>query len=400
MRKDNWSVGANNIASRDRLPENSIRAGINVDPLPGGRLALRAGYEVRYSGTAVRAMLALGDKLLIADGTDLVEFNTATNSSRVLRQIAGAGPVVGDVLNERLYFCTANEALEYDGSIVRPWGVPDVLSQPALSSGSGGTLLDGHYQVAMTFTDQWGREGGTDRPVIIHAPAGGQLSVTVPALPVGCTANLYVSAVGGSTLYRQRSVQVAGVVQIGSVNDDTARCETVLARAPQPGHRLCIHDESVLAIAIDRHVQLTRPLRPHLVDRARGFFQYPCAIGELLSAFGTLYVSADKVYALSNAQTPDVVQPNALKHPAIPGTGVMLPDGRCAWMTRYGQAIAGADGVQLVNRNTFAPAASPKGIAGVLEHNGNQLIVSALRGQHSPNPLVATDHFIGEVMNP
>lgn len=398
-RTSNWSAGANNIASRDRLPENSIRAGVNVDPLPGGRLALRTGFKAIYTGAEVRAVLALGRKLLIADGTSLVEYNTGNNSSRVLRQIIGAGPVVGDVMNGRLYFCTADEALEYDGETVRPWGVPDVLYQPGMTSSAGGTLLAGHYQVAMTLTDKWGREGGTDRPAVILAPDRGQLTITVPPVPPGCTANLYVSAVNGETLYLQRNKLEGGPVLIDSINDDTARCETVLSRAPQPGHLLCAHN-SVLALAIDRHVQITRPMRPHLVDRVSGFFQYPQPVGVLLSVGSSIVVSADKVYALSSVESAEVSQATLLEYPGVPGTGVQLPDGRAAWMTRYGQAIAGPDGVQLLNRNTFAPAGASKGSAGVIDNNGNQLIITALRGQHSPNPLAAMDNFLGEVLTP
>ena len=82
-----WSAGANNLASKDRLPKNAVRHAVNVDPLPGGTFASRAGYEPIYAGTNVRGVLALGDKLLIADGADLVEFNTQTDTSRVIRAI-------------------------------------------------------------------------------------------------------------------------------------------------------------------------------------------------------------------------------------------------------------------------------------------------------------------------
>ena len=40
-----WSAGANNLASKDRLPKNAVRHAVNVDPLPGGTFASRAGYE-------------------------------------------------------------------------------------------------------------------------------------------------------------------------------------------------------------------------------------------------------------------------------------------------------------------------------------------------------------------
>ncbi|MFG0381106.1 hypothetical protein ACF8C6_09095 [Pseudomonas sp. zbq_18] len=395
IRRDNWGAGANNIAPRDRLPDASLRAAVNVDPLPGGRLAARARYQRRYVGSAVRAVLALGDKLLIADGTSLVEYNTLTDSSRVLRAITGAGPVVGAELNGRLYFCAADEALEYDGVAVRPWGVPDVLLQPTTVVAAGGTLQPGPYQVAMTYTDQWGREGGTDRGLVITADAGSCLRVIVPVPPSGCTANLYVSTPSGATLYLQRSGLTGGEVEIGSVVDDTARCETVLCRAPQPGHLMCAHN-GTLAVAIGKHVQLTKPMRPHLIDRARDFYQFPSRIGLLLSAQKTLFVSADRVHALSAIETAEVMQSRALEHPAIPGTGLLLRDGRAAWMTRYGLAVAGPDGVSLLTLRTFAPGTALRGAAGALDFNGNQLVVTTLTGRSGAS-LASTDRFLGEV---
>lgn len=395
IRRDNFAAGANNIAPRDRLPEASLRAGVNVDPLPGGKLAARARYQRRYMGQAVRAVLALGSKLLIADGTDLVEFNIRTNSSRVLRTIVGAGPMVGAEHNDRLYFCTADEALEYDGSVVRAWGVPDVVRQPEVAVGQGGTLLAGTYQLAMTYTDQWAREGGTDLALVLTVPAGGKLQVDVPALPAGCSANLYLSTPGGSTLYLQRRAMLAGLVSIESVSDDGIRCETQLCRAPQPGHLVCSHN-SVLAVACGRSAQLTLPMRPHLVDRVRDFYQYPRTVGMLLSSQGQLFVSAERVHALSSAETSEVMQSRALELPAIPGTGVTLPDGRAAWMTQYGLALVGADGVRLITADSFVQGEALRGAAGVLDFNGNQLVVSTLIGRTGAS-LASSDRFLGEV---
>ncbi|WP_447593526.1 hypothetical protein [Aquipseudomonas campi] len=334
-------------------------------------------------------------KLLIADGTDLVEFDISTNSHRVLRSIVGAGPMVGDVLNDRLYFCTADEALEYDGTRVRPWGVPDVLLQPAVVIGQGGTLQPGPYQLAMTYTDQWGREGGTDLALVMTVPAGGRLQVAVPALPAGCVANIYVSTSGGSTLYLQRTVSLAGQVEIGSVDDGGVQCETQLRRAPRPGHLVCAHN-GTLAVAIDQHVQLTSPMRPHLVNRARDFYQYSRRVGMLLSSQGRLFVSAERVHALGAAETSEVMQSRALEFPAVPGTGVLLPDGRAAWLTRYGMAVTGADGVSLLNAGKFVPGDAVRGAAGALDFNGNQLIVSTLIGRTGAS-LASTDRFLGEV---
>ena len=393
-----WAKGANNIASKDRLPGGFVRHAVNVDPLPGGRMALRSGYESVYQGTAPRGVLALGRKLLIADGEDLVELNTDTNSSRVLRSIAGAGAFAGDVLNERLYFCTENECLEYDGAEVRPWGVPDTANQPTISAAGAGGLVEGYYQVALTLTDAWGREGGTDKPVVIFAATNSALLINVPAPPTGYTTNVYVGSVNGGTLYLQAVADAAKTVNVGIVRDDVQRCTTVLLRRPIPGTQVVAHN-GTLAVASGNLVQVTRPMQAHLVDRVRGFLQYPAPVNAMVSA-GALFVSADKCYSLTNVETDGISQKVVLEYPAITGTAVLLPDGRGAWMTRYGQAITNGDDVELVNRESFVPQEADAGAAGVADVNGNQLVVTTMKGKNRANPLAASDFFIGEIINP
>lgn len=392
-----WSNGANNLAPEDRLPKGFVRQAVNVDPTPGGQLHLRSGYERIYTGTAVRGVLALGRKLLLADGTDLVEFDPLTNSARVLRQIAGAGQFIGDVLNDRLYFQTANEALEYDGSTVRPWGVPDVNSQPLPAASTGGSLQAGVYKMAVTFSDADGREGGTDAPLLVTIPADGVLDIELPAPPEGGRVNLYVGYPNSESLYLQEARDSAGAVRVSALRDDTRILTNAHLRAPQIGSVVRAHGGQ-LAIAVGRAVWLTAPMRPHLVDRRRGFFQFPAEVGELLSD-GSLFVSADKSYGLRGVEGDIPEQYTVHEFPARPGSAVTLPDGRGAWMTRYGQAISTGDGgLELVNRANFAPDLATAGAAGLLEHNGNQLIVTTSRGRQGANPLAASDFFIGEVV--
>ncbi len=393
-----WSAGANNLASKDRLPKNAVRHAVNVDPLPGGTFASRAGYEPIYAGTNVRGVLALGDKLLIADGADLVEFNTQTDTSRVIRAIAATGAFVGTVMNDVLYLSTENETLEYDGTTVKTWGTPDVFNQPVVAAIAGG-LLAGHYQVALTYTDQWGREGGTDRPVVLYVPDNGGVQVTVGPIPAGCVANVYMGAINGSTLFLQGTRTTAGVVTVATLRDDTTQCETALLRAPQPSTRMATHN-GVILMAKGGTLSMTRPMQPHLVSRARGFVQYADDIGDVMSDGVAVFVSADKCYALTNVETDGIEQATVLEFPAIAGTSTQLPDGRVAWMTRYGQAISKNGDLELPNRQTFAPSPATSGAAGVIDTNGNQLIVTTTRGTQAGNQLAATDFYIGEILNP
>lgn len=399
---DNWEAGANNLAPAGRLPEKSVRQAVNVDPTPGGELHLRSGYEKVYSGTNVRGILTLGHKMLIADGADLVEYDTLAGTHRVLRQIAGAGQFVGDVYADRLYFFTANEALEYDGTDVRIWGVPDVLSQPIPTVGAG-SLPAGIYRLAVTFADADGREGGTDAPIIVTVPEGSSLSVALPTPPEGGTVRLYSSVANGETLYLQQRLSAAATVALNAVRDNTEILHTAYMHAPVVGSLVVAHNGQI-AYADGRVVWLTVPMRPHLVDRRRWYFQYPDPVTNLLSD-GDLFVSSDMIYAIDAAESDEPSQRVLLRFPAIPGTSVRLPDGRGAWMTRYGQAVTAKDPrgtsfMELVTRERYAPATMSAGVAGVVEHNGNQNIITSTRGPQGANPLAASDFFIGEVVRP
>lgn len=395
---EGWVNGANNIAPSDRLPQGFVRSALNVDVTPGGKFMIRSGFELNVQGTNVHGMLSLNDKLLIADGTDLIEFDTNTNTTRVLRQIAGAGPMVGAVFAGRLFFCTANECLEYDGSVVRRWGVEDVLNQPQVSVISNGSLLEGYYQIAATFSDADGREGGTDKPLIIFAGAGKAFEVAIPAPPAGGKTNLYVSSVEGTTLYRQADFEAATTFVVGSVRDDTSRLNTIMLRAPTPADHVLAHNGMIL-MAQGKVITCTSPMRPHLVDRTRRFFQFPAPVNAMLSA-DLVFVSADRSYALAEIETDSPRQVIVLEFPAITGTAVELPDGRGAWMTQYGQAITNGATLELVNRPNYTVGDRDSGNAGVVENNGNQMIVTNTRGGKGPGGLAAVDYFFGEILNP
>ena len=394
-----WPKGANNIAPLDKIPDGYVRDSTNVDATAEGNLCLRTGYERVYTGTDIRGCLALGSKVLVADGDQLVEFDTLTNSSRVLRTIAAAGVFAGDVLNETLYFCTANECLEYDGTRVRSWGVPDVANQPVVVSAADGGLLEGYYRVAMTYVDADGREGGTDMPLTLYVPASGAIEVTVPTPPAGCTANVYIGPNSGDTVYLQSSKVAAGVLRYTSLRDDTARCATVFLKAPTPGHLVATHNSS-LAVAVGNVLHLTTPFRTHLTQRVRGFLQFGGEVGMAVSTGDVLFVSADKTYALTSVETDGITQRTVLEFPAIAGTAVLLPDGRGTWMTQYGQAVTDNDNVSLVSKGAHVPDLSEKGAAGVIDTNGAQQVVTTLKGGNRPNPMAISDFYVGEILNP
>lgn len=392
-----WSGGINNRANAKSVPDGFVRDLVNLDPLVGGELGLRAGYEQRYVAENARGALSIGSRVLFADGSSLVCYDTHTSTAHTLAQIANDGRFSGAVLNEELFFCTANESLRFDGATLRSWGVPTIVEQPVPSI-VGGSLLAGRYQAAMTLVNDQGEEGATVNPIQIAVGDGGGLLFLLDDIPAGYTVRLYVSPASAETLYLQYEGAESFAVTL--LRDDTARLETLNLRSPIGGDQVAALG-SVLLIADGRTLWHTSAMRPHLMDLSKNFFQYPSDISVVLQVDGGVFVCADKTYFLPTPEGADVVQYKKLEFGAVPGTGSILPDGRAAWMTQYGLAIGAPDGsVTLMSQNNFVPELAQFGASGVLDHNGNQLVVTTMRGQKGPNPLAASDYYEAEIVTP
>lgn len=392
-----WSGGIHNRANSKSVPDGFVRDLVNLDPLVGGELGLRSGFDQRVAATNARGALAVGQRILFADGSSLICYDTQTSTATVLAQIAGGGRLAGAVLNEELFFCTANETLRFDGSTLRAWGVPTVVNQP-VPTVTGGSLLAGTYQAAMTLVNAQGEEGATVNPIQISVPDGAGLVFILDGIPSGYTARLYVSPASAETLYLQ--YEGSGDYAVTIIRDDAASLETLNMRAPIGGDQMASLG-SILLIADGSTLWHTMAMSPHLVDMSKNFFQYPAPISVVLQVDGGVFVCADKTYFLQAPESGNVVQSKKLEYGAVPGTGSILPNGRAAWMTQYGLAVGALDGsVTLLSQNNFVPEMAQYGASGVLDHNGNQMVVTTMSGQKGPNPLAASDYYEAEIVTP
>ncbi|WP_055128459.1 hypothetical protein [Pseudomonas mediterranea] len=392
-----WPAGINNRAPWKNVPPGAVRDSVNVDPLPGGMFGLRSGFTVQVAGTDIRGALSVGNHILFADGTQLKVFDAQTSTTTVLATIAGAGRFTGDVWNEELFFCTENENLRYRDGVLRQWGVTTVSSQPVPTVVAGG-LLAGEYQCAATFVDAYGDEGGTNNPVVVTVAAGSAMRFTLPTPPAGGKVRLYVGNVQGGTLYLQ--FEGTGQYTCSTVVDNTARLDTVLLRAPLPADFICEHN-GVIAMADGKTLWLTTPLRPHLRSAMSRFFQYPADIDCVISSDGGLFVAADKTYFISAVESDSPAQATLFPYGAVRGSMARAPDDRAVWMTQYGLAKSDGSGrATLLSAERFVPELASQGGSGILERNGNQLVVTTMQRAKGENPLSASDYYEAEIITP
>lgn len=392
-----WPAGINNKANEKAIPEGAVRDSINYDPAADGVLRVRAGYQKVMPGSAVRGALAVGNHIMIADGSSLIDFNTESNSFTTLKSIAGSGRFAGAVLNDELFFCTENETLRYKNGALRRWGVPTVTNQPVPTIGAG-ALAAGTYQCAATFVDAHGDEGGTTNAIIITVPEGSSLVFQPMTPPPGGRVRLYVSSVNGATLYLQDDSNTGYVCS--SINDATARLETQFLHEPAPGSRIAAHN-GVLLTADDTVLHMTVPLRPHLRSSIKGWFQFPAPVDMVISGDGGLFVSSDKTYFLTDIESPAPTSRKIFDFGAVRGSETKGLRNEVMWMTRYG--LAKSDGVGnaiLTSEANFVPDLASSANSTLLETNGTQMVVTTLNTVKGPNPLAASDTYDVEIVTP
>lgn len=397
VRRDGWPEGIDNRANWKDVPLNRVRDAVNVDALASGSMALRGGFDKVADGTEIRGAVACGDYIVMADGTDLKAYNTRTSTLQTIASIAGAGRFAGDVLNGELFFCTENQTLRFKDGVVRAWGVPTPVSQPVPEVVAGG-LLPGTYQCAITYMDAAGEEGGTPMALTITVAEGKGLRFTI-TLPAGAVkARLYISSVNGSELYLQ--YEGTGTYTANVVRDDTARLDTMFARGPVCGDFIAKHN-ACLCIAQGSILWLTLPMRPHLRNVAHRFFQYPAPIDAIVSVETGLYVLADKTYFITGVETAQPQQAVVFDFGGVYGSHTTTPDGDAIWMTQYGVAKGDGNGaVTLLSQARFVPELANRGGSGIVERNGNQMVVTTTRGPQSRNSLAASDYYETEVITP
>lgn len=389
IRSDTWSGGMNNLDQVDRLPEGQVRDLLNLDPVGGGALHKRAGRNRVADLAGVHGAVPYMAGLLIAAGGDLLRYEASTNEARSIGSVPASGGLCGAELNGDAFLCTAISSIRVRGDRVGEWGTPEIYPRITIGPGS---LPAGIYRVAVTAMDLFGAESGA-APLIVTLSQPGSIDL-LWSNPIGAVeCRVYASAADGETLYQQYAGTDTGFTLV-SVADDSARMLT--ANLVQPPIATQVHAyKGRLLLVVGAALWVTEPYAPHLVNPAYGFIHYGAPIDMVAVTDGGVFVAAgQKTYFLTNPGAEDSASPTVLEHGAVSGSGLTLPGGQAAWMTRYGQAIGSADGsVDLPQLKKYAPSLAQNASVGLVESNGVQMLVTTMKGATGPNSLGVEDSF-------
>lgn len=399
IRQESWRMGIDNRSPSVRIKDESVRDAVNMSPTDAGTFSLRPGYERVYLGDSVRMAMSIGHgHALVADGSMLLDIDLLARTAVEVSGIPPVGGVCGALLNGVAYVATASSMLRYSPSGIEQWVVPAAPDSFEVRVVEG-NLPSGLYRLGCTFVDSAGNESGLMAPQRIGVSDGCSLHVVVPAPPPGLSVRFYSSVANGETMYLQSTLP--GDYMLGSVRDEQSRCSTLgLDAMPLPTDLVVLGGR--LVGVRGRSLYLSRPYQPHLHDPLRDFFQFEAVPSVVVPCSAGLFVCvANSTYYLSGIGYDDLSLRKVLEYGAVSGTGRVLPDGRCAWMSSRGVVLGGLDGsAVLLAPDRFVPGRGKDGASGAVNSNGSSLLVTTMRGSKEASPLAARDYFEAEYISP
>lgn len=383
VRRDQFA-GSNNITKPERLPEGAVVDAVNMDFTVGGKAELRTGFELVRDYGDIRAVFAMGESIAVAAG-DTVKKISGANEVDIATIANGAVSAVWH--NGQLFLNTHSDSIRI-ADTVESWAISAPVFDIELTLGN---FPPGIYKIAVTSLEG-GVESGCS-PMTITLGEGQGIRVNVQD---NRACRLYSSVANSSTLYHQGVARSTNLLSLPV--DDTARLITGELE-PLPFCNILESHNAIIVGAYERFVFHTKPMLSHLHHPEEDYLQFSEPVTIVAAVTGGLYVCADKTYFITGIGSNEMTQRVVQDFGAVAGTLVKLPDGSASWFCKYGQVIARSDGsIELINRASYAPSIANDGAAGYLEHNGNQMIVTTMRGEPSCSGLKSSDYWDLEVI--
>lgn len=350
---DGWPDGENNLRDATELELSQLRRCVNFDVLDNGDLHRRRGTTKLHNGTVVpRTLFSNGKRVLFVESGNLWELVRNIDGSwnpMLVRLSVGNHPMTYVDVNGDIYWSNQVQTgiVDQDGNDLS-WGLKAVADQPTVTAGaSGGDLVAGVYQVAVTFLDAYGQESGTDLAATVTVAENNSslLLTDIPTPTDGSTVQVYCSAVNGEVLYRVgRVVPGAPSFRITSASNNLGmQLRTQFCDKPPAGNVLEYHNGRIY-IGDGNVVWFTDPLRYGSIRMSTNFMMFPDEVTVIKAVADGMFICADKTYWLSGMDTSEFQQVEVLPYGAVYGTGISLPESdNVAWFSEDGLIIAGLE---------------------------------------------------------
>lgn len=350
----------------------------NIDITDASSVVLRKGYTSFLVGTDITASYstAAHTHLFIIDNGVLKK---VFEDGSVLNLATGLeGTAYWTEINSTVYLsCGVSKyQIDFSGEIA-VWGVP-TPSSPNLALTSG-HLYAGSYQVCVTYSDSFGREGGASLSVLITLPAEGGISITdIPTLS-GYAANVYVTDMDGTVFYLATSLngQTALVINYPVLGRELTTDDFDV---PPDNSTYMAPLNAILYVAEyfpsenQTVFWATAPMGYHLFNYNSDYFILPGEVTQVFGAnIGLVITTHLRIYVYDNEKIVQVAE-----YGAVPGQHADLgADGKVYFWTKRGLCKA-APFENLTESNvSVAPGTYAGG--GVINMGGYQKYIAVIK---------------------
>jgi len=419
-RRSGWPAGIDNQHQPHELTINdngnaqaALLQAENVDLATGaGKPHRRKGYTLQHAGTRMHSLWkapSMSFALFVENGT----LRALDPDGSVFDVQAGLEPrkrVSYEIIGDRIFWSNGvrKGAVLVDGTPA-PWGCPNPAGQPQLVAADG-SLAQGTYQVAITYTLATGEESGTGLAATIDLPNGGGITlakIPQPASTDVTGVRVYLSPADGETL--KRSIDVPVGLQTAYIGGGRhgRPLDTQFLEPMPPGRYICLHTGRLFVLQADGTLVWSEPLRyglHHPRDsrlRLSGSGDLLASVGQGTAGAGLFVASGNRTYFLSGDPSqfsPRIVYP----YGAVPGTLARMPgsvfgmqdaEEVAYWMASNGIGVIGVPGggvLPLREKQTVAPTATT-GASMFRQHDGLHQVVTTLAGGGQARGLAIQD---------
>lgn len=408
-----WPGGLDNASAENALKSDRLRVAQNIDLDSSGKPSRRYGYTKKLAGAGCHSLWAGALYLYGVIGGSLVAIDEQFQTQTILSGL-GPDPISFAEVNGTTFWSSETQNGSFRDPLESlPFGI-DAPSPPRLSTVSGGGLAAGSYLVAATCLDSRGIESGAGVSAAVDVAVNDSIVVAIDQLPVDAQSlRLYVSQPNGDVCYLASELPAAvGTYHIGQWVRGKA-LETQFLFAMPAAKFLTVYNGRMWG-ASGNVVWFSEPYRyGHVAPH--NYLRFPARVDMVVSV-GTagqsvLYVAAGNVtYRLTGADPQKMERSVAFKRGAVPFSATIVPgnifdiEGLTAdvafWTTTHGVQCIGTptgDVIPLTENRAYASSGAVSGSAMFVERDGNQRVLTALRGGDA-SVLFASDSAVAEVI--
>jgi len=297
-------LGLENKHDPLKTPPGFLKNAINVDVDDFNNIRRRNGYiqDGVFIGNIIGSheLRNKSDSFIIKDNI----FVRLSDSKEFITGITG-NYIFDDF--ESTLFMYGNLKYILQNETVIKWGIP-LCPQPKVSL-TNGSQPEGIYQVAATYRDSIGREGGCSAPIAIDMTSSGALSIEIQQIE-GYTVTLYISPPNGKYCYQWQNTKSNAVVWDDLINSLVSPLDNNQLGAYQPPdncNTVAYYDSKIyLGEYLPKEnktvIWFSKPFSYHWFDKSKDYFIIEGKVLALISTVANLVICTNSAIYYYNVE--------------------------------------------------------------------------------------------------